>query len=243
MAIVDLENIKGKFEAGDSPGRQDYIDMIDTLAALPALTDSTSSTSTTTAATANAVKTAYDSSLVKGVSLPYQSGFYYRTLLNTIGIVTPAHETTFYTPIFINGSTTFDRIAIRATSGFSGSATVRLGIYEDTAGIPSTLILDAGTVNPTTANATFQIIINQTLETGFYWLAFCQQETAPAGSGYSGNAASTINGNLLIFSGGTVAPTSNLISGYSQSSVTGNFANAGTLVAATSSPYTWIRKS
>jgi hypothetical protein len=35
MAIVDLENIKGKFEAGDSPGRQDYIDMIDTLAALP----------------------------------------------------------------------------------------------------------------------------------------------------------------------------------------------------------------
>ena len=35
MAIVDLENIKGKFEAGDSPGRQDYIDMIDTLAATP----------------------------------------------------------------------------------------------------------------------------------------------------------------------------------------------------------------
>jgi len=35
MAIVSIENIKAKFEAGDSPSRQDYIDMIDTLAALP----------------------------------------------------------------------------------------------------------------------------------------------------------------------------------------------------------------
>ena len=35
MAIVDLENIKGKFESRDSPGRQDYLDLIDTLAATP----------------------------------------------------------------------------------------------------------------------------------------------------------------------------------------------------------------
>jgi len=207
------------------------------------LTDSVSSTSTTTAATPNAVKTAYDSSLVKGLFLPYQSGFYYRTLLNTIGIVTPTHETTYYTPIFINGSNNYDRIALRTVSGFVGTATVRLGIYADTSGIPSTLVLDAGTVSATSANATFQITINQTLATGFYWLAFCQQSTAPTGSAYSGNAASTINGNLSIFSGGTGAPTSNLISGYTQSSVTGAFANAGTLTAATSSVYTWIRKS
>jgi hypothetical protein len=207
------------------------------------LTDSVSSTSTTTAATPNAVKTAYDSSLVKGLFLPYQSGFYYRTLLNTIGIVTPTHETTYYTPIFINGSNDYDRIALRAVSGFSGTATVRLGIYADTSGIPSTLVLDAGTVSATAANATYQITINQTLSTGFYWLAFCQQGTAPTTGSYSGNAASTINGNLSIFSGGTGAPTSNLISGYTQSSVTGAFANAGTLTAATSSVYTWIRKS
>ena len=35
MAIVNIENIKAKFEAGDSPRSSDYIDMIDTLAALP----------------------------------------------------------------------------------------------------------------------------------------------------------------------------------------------------------------
>jgi len=207
------------------------------------LEDSFTSPSITTAATPNAVKAAYDSSLVKGLFLPYQSGFYYRTLLNTISIVTPTHETTYYTPIFINGSNNYDRIALRTTSGFSGTATVRLGIYADTSGIPSTLVLDAGTVNAFTANATYQITINQTLSTGFYWLAFCQQSTAPSTAAYSGNAASTINGNLSIFSGGTGAPTSNLISGYTQSSVTGAFANAGALAAATSSVYTWIRKS
>jgi hypothetical protein len=35
MAIVSIENIKAKFEAGDSPRSSDYIDMIDTLASLP----------------------------------------------------------------------------------------------------------------------------------------------------------------------------------------------------------------
>jgi hypothetical protein len=35
MAIVNIENIKAKFEAGDHPRSSDYVDMIDTLAALP----------------------------------------------------------------------------------------------------------------------------------------------------------------------------------------------------------------
>jgi hypothetical protein len=35
MAIVNIENVKAKFESGDNPRSSDYIDMIDTLAALP----------------------------------------------------------------------------------------------------------------------------------------------------------------------------------------------------------------
>jgi hypothetical protein len=35
MAIVNIETIKSKFEAGDYPRSSDYIDMIDTLASLP----------------------------------------------------------------------------------------------------------------------------------------------------------------------------------------------------------------
>ena len=33
MAIVNIESIKSKFEAGDYPRSSDYIDMIDTLGA------------------------------------------------------------------------------------------------------------------------------------------------------------------------------------------------------------------
>jgi len=178
-----------------------------------------------------------------GLSLTYQSGFYYRTLISQIGIVAPTHQTTYYTPIFINGSNNYDRITLRTASGFIGTATVRLGIYADTSGLPSTLVLDAGTVSATSANATFQITIDQTLTTGFYWLAFCQQSTAPSGSAYVGNTASAINGNLSLFTTGTGAPSGNLYSGYTESSITGAFATAGTLTAVTSSVYTWIRKS
>jgi hypothetical protein len=178
-----------------------------------------------------------------GLSLTYQSGFYYRTLISQIASVTPTHQTTYYTPIFINGSNNYDRITLRTASGFSGTATVRLGIYADTSGLPSTLVLDAGTVSATSANATFQITIDQTLTTGFYWLAFCQQSTAPAGPAYVGNTASPSNGNLSLFTTGTGSPSGNLISGYSESSITGAFATAGTLTAVTSIVYTWLRKS
>lgn len=35
MAIVSVEDLKTKFESGDSPRSADYINLIDTLAALP----------------------------------------------------------------------------------------------------------------------------------------------------------------------------------------------------------------
>ena len=35
MAEKTIEQIKARFESGDNPGRQDYIDLIDTLAVLP----------------------------------------------------------------------------------------------------------------------------------------------------------------------------------------------------------------
>jgi hypothetical protein len=204
------------------------------------LTDSVSSTSTTTAATANAVKTAYDSSLVKGVQVATRSGFYYRTPNSQYAINTVTNQQTYYTPIFISSSTTFDRIAINTASTFSGTSTVRIGIYADSSGIPSTLILDAGTVAPSAASTSYTITISQTLTTGFYWMAFCQQGTAPTVATYIGNANSQSAGNLLLGSQGTVS-TGNLIAGYFQSSVTGAFANAGSITATTNTPYVFIR--
>ena len=211
-----------------------------TVAGIVQLTDSVSSTSTTTAATPNSVKSAYDSSLVKGVQVAARSGLYYRTPNPQYAINTVTHQRAYYTPIFISTLTTFDRIAINTASTFSGISTVRIGIYADSSGIPSTLILDAGTVAPTAASTSYAITINQTLATGFYWLAFCQQNTAPTVGTYIGNANSQSLGNLLLGSQGSVA-TGNIVAGYFQSSVTGAFANAESITLTTNSPYVFIR--
>lgn len=205
------------------------------------LTDSTSSTSTTTAATPNAVKTAYDSSLVKGVQLPYRAGLYYKTPNSQYTAMTASHQVTYYTPIFVNTSNTFDRIGIISASTFVGSSTVRLGIYSDTAGSPNTLVLDAGTVAPTASGQVNQITISQTLSTGFYWLAFAQQGTAPTTANYQGNTNSASVPNLLINASNTIG--ANQLAGFFQSSVTGAFANAGTVTQTTLCPFVWLRSA
>lgn len=79
----------------------------------------------------------------------------------------------YYTPIFVPRRTTFDRIAVDHTSTAAGAGGVqRLGIYSTASGDkPGTLILDAGTVDMTTAPALKAITISQTLNPGLYWLA------------------------------------------------------------------------
>jgi hypothetical protein len=204
------------------------------------LTDSTSSTSTTTAATPNAVKSAYDLASVGINVLKMQSGIYYRTPTASIADSSAVNNSTLYTPIYIPESATFDRIAILTRAAFSGSATVRLGIYNSTNGVPSTLILDAGTVSPTAASTAYEITISQTLAAGFYWLAFCQQGTAPTTPTYTGFGGSNQSGSPLLAMG-VGAFGNNIISAYSQASVTGAFANAGTLASSSSQRYVWLR--
>jgi hypothetical protein len=202
------------------------------------LTDSVSSTSTTTAATPNAVKSAYDlrDPIVKRQSLQY---FASPMIINTAGF-TITHNRTYYTPIYINQTTTVDRIAIRSGSTFLGTAEVRLGIYnsDSSTGLPSTVLLDAGTVSVTASTVTYQITINQSINAGFYWVAMAQQGTAPTTSNYLGNSA---GGSINLLMQTASGPASNQNMGYFQSSVTGAFATAGTLTAAGSMPFVYLR--
>ena len=203
------------------------------------LTDSTSSTSTTTAATANAVKTAYDAAIINPYVAKY-TGVYYKTPITSLLSTNIVNNDTYYTPIFVSQTTSFDRLALRTASAFAGTSTVRLGIYSDINGAPSTLILDAGTVICTAATTIYEITISQSLQPGIYWLAFCQQETAPTQPYYTGNGLGgtlTMNG----FISGEVVPNSNQICGFVQHTVTGSFANATSLYANVITPYVWIR--
>jgi hypothetical protein len=206
------------------------------------LTDSTSSTSTTTAATPNAVKSAYDLASVGINILKFLSGQYYRSpIVAASADRTVTNNTTTYTPIYIPESTTFDRIAMQTRATFVGTSTVRLGIYNNTNGQPSTLILDAGTVTATAATTVYEITISQTLAAGFYWLAFCQQ-TAPATSSYAGFGGAN-NVAVAIVGFGATAPSGNVLCAFTQGSVTGAFANAGTLSNSGQAIYTWLRTS
>lgn len=202
------------------------------------LTDSVSSTSTTTAATPNSVKTTFD---LRSPIIKRQSATYFNSpVIITLAALTITHQRTYYAPIYIDQTTTVDRIAIRTANTFAGTATVRLGIYNNdaTTGQPSTVLLDAGTVSATAASTNYEITINQTLTTGFYWVAMAQQGTAPTTSTYFGNSiGSTVNLLMASFN----SPGGNANVGYIQNSVTGAFATAANLSLSASTTIVYLR--
>lgn len=202
------------------------------------LTDSVSSTSTTTAATPNSVKTTFD---LRSPIIKRQSATYFNSpVIITLAALTITHQRTYYAPIYIDQTTTVDRIAIRTANTFAGTATVRLGIYNNdaTTGQPSTVLLDAGTVSATVASTNYEITINQTLTTGFYWVAMAQQGTAPTTSTYFGNSiGSTVNLLMASFN----SPGGNANVGYIQNSVTGAFATAANLSLSASTTIVYLR--
>jgi hypothetical protein len=104
---------------------------------------------------------------------------------------------TRYTPIYIWENANFDRIAINTGGTFSGTSVIRLGIYNDTNGDPSTVKLDAGTVTATAANTTYQITINETLAAGWYWLAANTQTVATTNNVYAVANSAFIAGQLF----------------------------------------------
>jgi len=124
---------------------------------------------------------------------------YYRTPLQYSATATAQNiNTIFFTPFYVSASTTFDQIGVIAsTVAASPTCTVRLGIYNDSNGVPGTLSLDAGTATQTTISGTptsIPITISKTLTPGWYWLA-AKQETGSAANTFICTAASsTVSG-------------------------------------------------
>lgn len=82
-------------------------------------------------------------------------------------------------PIVIPARTTFTKIGINVTSAIASSV-ARLGIYKmGASGIPTTLVLDAGTVS-TASTGEREITISQSLEAGAYFLVY--QNTGGVGA-------------------------------------------------------------
>jgi hypothetical protein len=142
-------------------------------------------------------------------------------------------DQTIYTPIYLNGYT-FDRISTRTGSTFSGTAAVRLGIYNASATtvLPTTVYLDAGTVSCTAASTTYEITISTTPPAGWYWLAWNLQTLATTNSFAA--ITSTTNYDRLINGTGATIETTTAQSGFNEGGITGAFATAGPLGVFTS---------
>ena len=87
----------------------------------------------------------------------------------------PVLNRIYLLPIYLTTPTTFDRIAIQTGTTVSGTSTVRLGIYNNTNGQPSTLLFDAGTVSFSSSSIFASVTINKTIQPGWYWTAACFQ--------------------------------------------------------------------
>jgi hypothetical protein len=146
---------------------------------------------------------------------------------------------TIYVPFYLAGTHTFDRIGARTHSGFSGTASIRLGIYNNSAGAPTTVVLDAGTVSATAASTFYQITISQTLNAGWYWLAFNTQ-TAATTNNYWGTNFNIDPGLGGYANDGNIQFNNN--SRY-QDSVSGAFATAGSTVQNRSIPLIVLRRA
>jgi hypothetical protein len=145
-------------------------------------------------------------------------------ILTTGNLVT---NTTFYTPIYLP-SCTLDRISLRSGT-HSVTGNTRLGIYNNgITNLPTTVLLDAGVVSVTSASANFEITISQVVSEGWYWLAINRQ-----GGTYGLPRSDNSRYPLFNVKAGTLVSLFTSVqnlSGFSQTSVSGAFATAGTLV-------------
>jgi hypothetical protein len=174
------------------------------------------------------------------------SANYYKTSFNSpIANSDPiAFQATFYFPVYLPTGTA-DRLVIRAASAWTGTSTARLGIYNNTNGLPTTVKVDAGTVSVTTANTVYSITISTAITAGWYWLA-CNVTDGGGSNSYSSFDLSSANttANGFVSSITSSAANTKLPVAYYQTGVTGAFATAGTLLGLDAfSPATMVRVS
>jgi len=116
----------------------------------------------------------------------YRSGYYYEAKIGAdISLATFVQDRQYLYPLFIQETIVINRLEVNCT-GANASTTWRIGIYNsDSDGIPSTVLLDAGTVSTTTTGSK-QITVSQTINAGLYFIAGCWQggSVSPTLRGY-----------------------------------------------------------
>jgi hypothetical protein len=109
----------------------------------------------------------------------------------------------------------FDRLGINVSAAAGAGGVMRLGIYTDGGGKPSTLLVDAGTVSAT-ATGSKEATIALTLDPGIYWPAVVAQ-----GSGTPGSIVAYASAQVAPGSDAGTSVTTSYNGGYAQVGVSG----------------------
>ena len=169
----------------------------------------------------------------------WESGRYYGFFNTGTGSGVPTQSMTNFMRFYVPSSTTFDRIACRTATGFSGTAVVRLGVYNNVNDAPSNVKFDAGTVSCTAASTVYEITINQTLTEGWYWFAFNSQTNATTNNFAIGQTPHSFYPGLWPYG----ATDFRVQERWQESGVTGAFSTAGTISRNTQMFVVALRKS
>jgi hypothetical protein len=176
------------------------------------------------------------SSSEKSMLLPQNAGRYIKPYTTTsVTTFTLVEDTTYYFPIYLSGIA-LDRISLRTGNSHTGTSTIRLGLYNAnaTTGKPDTVFLDAGTVACNATNTNFEITISSTPPAGFYYVAINAQTITGTPIVSAFNATNTLPFYFLKTTDTVESVT--YLTGYSEGSITGAFATAGSLTVITSAP-------
>lgn len=127
----------------------------------------------------------------------YVSGNYY--LCNSTSAAMTSNTLTNgnlrLSPWVVTAAVTVVRLFIDLTVIGDVASTFRLGIYNDSgAGVPSTLVLDAGTIATGSTTGVFEVTISQALTPGLYWVGGAVQ------------GVSSVQPTLRVVQGTTIVP-------------------------------------
>lgn len=150
---------------------------------------------------------------------PLKPAVWYKPVAHNVTSLIPAEAVLYVVPFVIGRAAILDRIGTEVTVVGTAGAVVRLGIYHDSGqGYPGSLLLDAGTIDGTSATSQ-AITIAQAIKPGLWWMAGAVQ-----GAAGTRPTVRVINQGNWSIAGDPSAGAPNHLNqnaGYSQASVTG----------------------
>lgn len=166
-----------------------------------------------------------------------KTGSYYNAFPSTAdGTLTAVLNQVYYSPFPVYVAQTLDRISLGVSGAGGAGSVVRLGIYSsDTNGQPSALVLDAGTIDGTSATYQEKTISQALTANTLYWCAVCWQ----VGTAGTVRAIGAGNGSEFLALGANSSDPR--ASNYQEAGVTGAFAAATPAAGGTTNPAVKVR--